>query len=205
MEFRFNRGCWVESSFDRLLRLHYAPSAGNAAGLSNHTSPTEERIHIARRFFDDRKRELSLRPSFAPLLERFRDCSGISRAQMTRLGIAEACARCDRTEPHGSCCSRGLEKKIDIMILVINLFLGVELPASRERRDSCFFLGADGCRLLARHMLCIDYLCPGVERDLAPDRLISMQRFAGDEIEAMFRLGEEIKRACLAAGLMPSP
>lgn len=200
MEYRFNRDCWVESSFDGFLLEHYAYPPGETADGPHHPQPVASRIGTAQRFFADRGESIRTRPSIAALLQRFRDCSDLARAMMRRLGIAEACARCDRIEPHGSCCSIGLEEKIDAMILVVNLLIGVELPKAGTRPDSCFFLGPQGCTLFARHMLCVDYLCPDLEKSLPPARLHAMQIAAGNEIEALFRLGEEIKRACRIAG-----
>ncbi|MFP5212584.1 MAG: hypothetical protein ACLGPL_04320, partial [Acidobacteriota bacterium] len=62
------------------------------------------------------------------------------------------------------------------------------------RAESCYFLGPRGCRLRARHMICIDYLCPEVQNSLGADRLIAMQVATGPEIEATFRLYSQIKK-----------
>lgn len=116
-----------------------------------------------------------------------------SRQSMHELGIFRACALCDASAPEGSCCSRGLERKYSPILLLMNLLLGVEMPASRLRADSCYFLGATGCGLRVRHMLCIDYLCPDLEEALGRKLLIKIQTVSGEEIESAFLLQEAVK------------
>lgn len=166
--------------------------AGNPNGAGRLPTP-EERIALARLLWGRFGHRLQDRVAVQRLLSRLE--KGICRSwdTMQQLGITDDCARCDAEAPEGSCCSAGLENKVDTVLLLINLLLGVELRGQRSREGSCFFLGDHGCTLKARHMLCIDYLCPAVERRLGTERLRRMQLATGEEIEALFLLEEEIR------------
>ncbi|MDL1969819.1 MAG: hypothetical protein LWW94_02380 [Candidatus Desulfofervidaceae bacterium] len=65
-----------------------------------------------------------------------------------------------------SCCRKGIENKYNGVILLINKLLGVKLPARRLYPDGCYFLGPERCILVAREIICVDYLC---RRGLRPD------------------------------------
>ena len=193
MGFKFNRGCWVESHEDGLLSCKAGD--GNIEGSARTSPPsTVQRIDLAHSLFRSFEEALRNHRIVVELLHRIdQDIDRTARA-MAELGIDEACALCDRTSPCGSCCSRGLEKKYDSVLLLINLLLGRDLPDTPTREDSCHFLGHRGCRLRIRHMLCIDYLCPGLETRLGTAGLIRIQSVAGMEIHTAFLLYEAVKK-----------
>lgn len=111
-----------------------------------------------------------------------------SRRSMAESGILQVCGDCERNG--GSCCGAGLENRYTDLLLLINLLLGVELPAERRDRRSCFFLGEHGCRLAARHVLCINYLCHGITSRIDPSRITELRAHEGNEIHLLFRLNE---------------
>jgi hypothetical protein len=115
-----------------------------------------------------------------------------SHRTMAESGILEICGDCERNG--GSCCGAGLENRYTDLLLLINLQLGVELPTERLDRRSCLFLGDQGCRLLARHVLCINYLCHGITSRIDPSRIADLRAHEGDEIHLLFRLNEQFHK-----------
>ncbi|HID43879.1 MAG TPA: hypothetical protein EYP30_08960 [Archaeoglobaceae archaeon] len=108
---------------------------------------------------------------------------------MDELGVTEECRKCaSRT---GSCCGKGIENRYSEAILLINLMLGVKLPMERET-DGCFFLGEKGCKLIAREVLCVNYLCDKITQNIELDRLIKLQNVAGEELDKLFQLINKI-------------
>ncbi len=152
----------------------------------------DDRIALARYLLEQYGQRLIEEKTVQQLLTRLKKGMERSHRTMRYLGVSDACAQCDAHEPEGSCCSTGLEKKIDSPLLLINGLLGVSLHERGIRRGSCAFLGDRGCILKVRHMLCIDYLCPKLEHGLGREKLILMQQATEDEIEALFLLREEI-------------
>jgi hypothetical protein len=107
-------------------------------------------------------------------------------------GVAEACMRCDREEG-GSCCGAGIEDRYTPELLVINLLLGVKLPESRHSAKSCHFLHERGCILRARDILCVNYLCAGLQKAVPAEKLLLLQEATGPEMELLFRLHDRIR------------
>lgn len=112
-----------------------------------------------------------------------------SRRTMAESGILGACRDCERNG--GSCCGAGLENHYTDLLLLINLLLGVELPTESLDSRSCLFLGDEGCRLLARHVLCVNYLCRGITSRIDPSRIATLRTDEGNEIHLLFRLNEQ--------------
>lgn len=186
MAFKFNRGCWVESGERALLGLSIGPDLRGPLFQ-------EEKILLACSLFSALRARLRGIPRIRELLSRLDRSVSITMGAMIDLGIVSACAACDENSPFGSCCSSGLEQKFDVYLLLANLLLGSTLPTARSRKDSCYFLGPAGCLLRVRHMLCVDYLCPEIERALGPEKLAKIQAIAGEEIQDTFILWEALK------------
>lgn len=194
MSYKFNRGCWVKSCTDlwTVTEAPDTPREGEQSRASGSMPTVEERIALAQKVYAEHGHRLMSNVLIRNRLRRLREGISVSRDTMHHLDIPRLCARCDAEMPEGSCCGTGLEHKIDVATLLINLLMGLQIPQSRLRRGSCFFLGETGCVLAARHMICIDYLCPAVEAFLGPERLIQMQEATGLEIENLFLLTELI-------------
>ncbi len=126
------------------------------------------------------------------LLTAFKEARALSHAEMERCGVADICRKCE-TEAGGSCCGAGIENRYDQWILIANLLLGVSLPETRWKADSCYFLGPKGCILLARHTICVDYLCKDVINQVEPYRISWMREKEGQELEFLFFICERIK------------
>ncbi len=157
------------------------------------SSPVEEKIAWAEecynafgeRFLEDR--------ALRDLLSRLESAVKISREAMLNAGILEICRACEEDEG-GSCCGAGLENRYDGWLLLINLLMGVKLPGSRYDPRSCYFLGRHGCLLQARHVICVNYVCPKITQAVDPRKMKSLREKEGDELAALFLLHERVKK-----------
>jgi hypothetical protein len=142
----------------------------------------------------DRERSRLLEDqSLAELLEALKNTVRRSRERMLHTGIVDLCRDCEEKEG-GSCCGAGLEKHYSGILLLINLLLGVALPQQREEPSSCFFLSSTGCRLLVRHVLCINYVCNKITSRIEPDQLAALREAEGEEILYLFQVNEKLKK-----------
>ncbi|HYA03066.1 MAG TPA: hypothetical protein VEI04_08110 [Syntrophobacteria bacterium] len=155
-------------------------------------SAIREKTIRARTLFDAWGRELAGEPTVSPFLHRLRVAIEANRKVMAEVGIVAECRRCEEEEG-GSCCGSGIENRYDVELLLINLLLGVSLAEDAKRPKSCRFLGERGCTLLARHVLCVNYLCAKLRERLSPGQLSLFQASSGEELETEFFLHEAIK------------
>ena len=128
----------------------------------------------------------------ATLLSRLKGAVRASRTAMALAGIADECKECEEREG-GSCCGAGLENKYDDTLLLINLLLGIQLPKQRSDPSSCLFLGPEGCLLIARQVICVNYLCKKIENHIDPLKIAALREKEGVELECLFFLKEHIK------------
>ncbi len=156
------------------------------------SGPIETKIAWARTCHKRYGERLLKDISVSAHIEALRVATQASGKEMTRSGIREMCRRCE-TEEGGSFCGAGLENRYDGWLLLINALMGVALPAERWRNDACFFLGEKGCRLRARHVICINYVCNKITDTFPPPRLETLREKEGEEIQTLFRLNEGIK------------
>lgn len=110
---------------------------------------------------------------------------------MDETGVSQECTLCAHMT--GSCCGKGIEDKYDETILLINLLMGVELPHERELEDGCFFQGQHGCKLKAREVICINYLCTPLQEKIDQEKIILLQEVGGEEMDTLFALGDRIR------------
>jgi hypothetical protein len=115
--------------------------------------------------------------------------------EIVSIGILRECSDCAVKE--GSCCGKGMENNYDEVLLLINLLLGKTLPSQAYDNNSCYFLGENGCLLRAREVICVNYLCSRIYRNIKKEKLIYLQRIAGQELQTLFMLKEDIKKRFL--------
>jgi len=120
------------------------------------------------------------------MLARYGEAISNTREKMNLTGMLEACSAC-AGDMDGSCCFRGVEEWYDSSLLLINLLLGIEIPFFREVPGNCLFLGENGCRLLAKHSFCINYLCPDLKAFMGP-LVADFLRVVGDELSCGWEL-----------------
>jgi hypothetical protein len=159
----------------------------------------EARIRWARETFSRYKDSLRADGETSSLAVAFNAARRATRRAADLAGIVALCTRCDR-EQGGSCCGAGIERKYDGWMMLVNLFLGVELPDRRARAGSCYFLGDEGCVLAAREVLCINYLCPTVIEKVPFRTIAALRELEGREIDILFRLNERMKQVIGARG-----
>ena len=114
-----------------------------------------------------------------------------SREQMSHSGVGNLCRFCEEQEG-GSCCGAGLENRYSGILLLINLLLGTAIPRERQDPKGCFFLGPKGCRLMARHVLCVNYLCKKITDGTDPRKIALLRDKEGVELGLLFLLNEHI-------------
>ncbi|MBW1980466.1 MAG: hypothetical protein JRJ12_04545 [Deltaproteobacteria bacterium] len=152
----------------------------------------QQKVQRARLLCQVWSKRLLQENSIRTLLETLQQNLHASRQTMRQVGLVEICKRCEELEG-GSCCGKGIENRYNEILLLINLLLGCQLSDEQHRADSCFFLGPRGCTLLARHVLCVNYLCQAARQELSAQALHSLQHSAGVELETTFLLHEKIK------------
>jgi hypothetical protein len=130
------------------------------------------------------------------LLRKAREAIHASQTGMAEAGVVDECKDCEEREG-GSCCGAGLENKYGGVLLLINVLLGVKLPKQRYDPSSCFFLGQGGCLLLARHVICVNYLCKKITDRIDPQKIAALREKEGMELELLFHLQERIKKILL--------
>lgn len=161
---------------------------------TNGSSSVRERIAEARGLLPDCKAALFRDENLQRLLEEVREKADATHNALIDYGVAAACRRCDEKQG-GSCCGAGIEDRCSTVLLLINLLLGSTLPEEHRDEKSCFFLGEKGCCLAVCDTLCTNYLCREVWKMLAHDDLATIQKIAGEEMDAVFVLHEALKKA----------
>ncbi|MEW6214450.1 MAG: hypothetical protein AB1478_04485 [Nitrospirota bacterium] len=112
--------------------------------------------------------------------------------EMVSIGVVRECRNCAIKD--GSCCGAGMENNYDEVLLLINLLLGRTLPSQAYDTNSCYFLGENGCLLRAREVICVNYLCQRISRSIQKEKLIHLQKIAGEELNTLFMLENHIKK-----------
>jgi hypothetical protein len=156
-------------------------------------SPVEEKIAWAKNCFRERGTDLLRDEEVGILLKKLKRAINASHSEMAHTGIIEFCSRCEQEEG-GSCCGIGLEKKYTGVLLLINLLLGCPIPGRRQNPSSCFFLGKEGCGLLSRQVICINYLCKKITDQIEPHKIAPLRKKEGIELDLLFHLNERIKK-----------
>lgn len=132
-------------------------------------------------------------PAIASLLQLYsREISKTWRL-MHELDVITDCARCAAQNPGGSCCGSGIENWYDEFVLLINLLLWREIPVQRLEARNCLFLDTNGCKLLARHHFCVNYLCPHITTHLSPEAERSLRAQAGTELFLSWELERTLR------------
>lgn len=154
-------------------------------------SPIEERVTWAEDCFMSFGNRVLGDQTIRHLLEKLEQALRDSHRWLAETGILEMCRECDSREG-GSCCGAGLEKHYGGILLLINLLLGVQLPHKSMGPSSCYFLSPSGCLLLARHVICVNYLCTKITGHIDPRDLSALREKEGVELNCLFHLNERL-------------
>ena len=156
-------------------------------------SPIEEKIAWAKNCHRERRADLLQDEEVGFLLKELKGAIRASHMEMAHTEIIESCRLCEEKDG-GSCCGAGLENRYTGLLLLINLLLGHPVPGRRQDPLGCFFLGKEGCGLLSRQVICINYLCKKVTDQINPHKIAPLREKEGIEISLLFHLSERIKR-----------
>lgn len=126
------------------------------------------------------------------LLTLYKNAIMSSSREMVKTGLVEKCRDCEERDG-GSCCGKGLENHYSGVMLLINLLLGRKLGKERYDAKGCLFLGENGCNLLARNVICVNYLCSKITSVIKPKQLAPLREKEGTELDLLFNLNERIK------------
>ena len=84
---------------------------------------------------------------------------------------------------------------------ILFLKCGIASPSARNDKKgeaydatSCYLLGENGCLLRAREVICVNYLCGRIYRNIEKEKLIHLQKTAGNELNSLFLLEQSIKK-----------
>ena len=153
----------------------------------------EDKIEQAHNLYSACGDSLRQDPSLRTHLNKLQECIKNTKNMMLKLGVVADCKHCEEQEG-GSCCGTGIENKYDVELLLVNLLLEASLRDQQFSQNSCYFLGEKGCRLTARHVLCVNYICEKLQKKLTREELIELQTCAGEELDTLFFLHEAIKK-----------
>ncbi len=155
--------------------------------------PITEKIAHARELFSIFGHQLLRDRNISKLLEEYHDAVKHTWEVMEQTGVCAFCTRC-AIEDGGSCCGDGIENKFDAILLLINLLLGCDLPERRQIDCGCWFLGDTGCRLIARHVICVNYMCKALSDSLSSSDRQLLADAMLQETDLVFLIEEKIKR-----------
>lgn len=164
----------------------------------------EEKIHRAKWLYAHYGEALTKQDGLGALFDMYRNAIWKTQEVMKRLRVVETCSACACDES-GSCCFQGVEEWYDHVLLLINLVLGRQIPELREVPGGCLFVGSRGCKLIARHSFCVNYLCPPLKdstRTHSMERLLSV---SGDELFQGWELERAIRQWLQGPYLLASP
>ena len=127
------------------------------------------------------------------LLRRYHKAIRDTHATMREVGVLSSCACCAGEKP-GGCCFEGVEEWYDHVLLLVNLMLDRDIHVSRETPGGCIFVGSRGCKLVARHSFCINYLCPNLQTALTAFQKKALLFVTGVELFKGWELEQRIHR-----------
>lgn len=155
-------------------------------------SSIEEKTSWAAASYQKYKNVLIRDKQIQHLLDKFRKASSENLHEMFEIGLVDECRKCEEEEG-GACCGAGIENRYSVTLLLINLLLGAKLSAKAPDPKSCFFLGDKGCSLIARHVICVNYICKKITDSIPSQAINHLREKEGIELDILFILNEKIK------------
>ena len=165
-------------------------------------SPIEEKVRWAENCYKTNKDFFLADDRVNELLIKFKKAAELSHISMKEEGVEEQCRGCVEMEG-GSCCGKGLEDRYSGVLILINFLLEMKIPSKRYDPKGCFFLSDRGCSLLARHVICINYVCKKITDRIEPEKMARLRDREGVELEHLFFLNERIKAVVRKIGASP--
>jgi len=132
-------------------------------------------------------------PDMVFLINRYRESIRNTQLIMKEVGVIEACSSCAGVKTSG-CCFSGVEDWYDAYLLLINLLLGGEIPVKTDFQESCLFVGEYGCKLMARHSFCVNFLCPDLLKGFGSGQRQMLSKVAGNELQTGWELEKALRK-----------
>ena len=151
-----------------------------------------DEIHKAKRLYAQYGEALIDQEGLGTLFDMYRNAIRRTQEVMTQLRVVETCSAC-ACERSGSCCFQGVEEWYDHVLLLMNRVLGRPIPEFREVPGGCLFVGSGGCKLIARHSFCVNYLCPTFKDLTKTPPMEKLLSVSGDELFQGWELEKSIR------------
>ncbi len=164
----------------------------------------EEEIDRAKRLYAHYGEALTKQNGLGALFDRYRNAIRKTQEVMNQLRVVEICSAC-ACERSGSCCFQGVEEWYDHVLLLMNLVLGRQMPEFREVPGGCLFVGSRGCKLIARHSFCVNYLCPSLKNSIRTPPMERLLSVSGDELYQGWELERAVCQWLQGSPLLSSP
>ncbi len=126
------------------------------------------------------------------LLKRLNQNIMATKNQLILTGVVKECADC-AVHGEGTCCSNRTGYKCDSILILLNLLLGNPPVIQTEHSHLCPFLSEQGCSLIARPVICVNFICQRLRKNIPHVSLVLLQNTAGEEIDTLFTIEEHIK------------
>lgn len=152
-----------------------------------------EKFQIAKELYEPWKDYFENQEDFKTLLKEYEKAVINSNAVMENIKSFEECYICSVIDKKG-CCKAGLENEVTVNIILINWFLGKEMPKEREVPGRCFFVGPRGCKIFARPYLCREFFCKRLQNKFTQDEYALVTQAIAHELTLLYQLCEYIKR-----------
>ncbi len=153
----------------------------------------EKDIYRAKTRFALYGQEISADEYFQKLIAEYRQAIQNTQQLMRELSLVALCSNC-AAEEHGSCCAEEVENWYDDWLFFINLLMGATVDNVREAQGHCLFVGANGCKLVARHSFCVNFLCPEIVRALEASEKQKLLAISGKELFAGWTLEQQLRK-----------
>ncbi|MEW6419584.1 MAG: hypothetical protein AB1480_15970 [Nitrospirota bacterium] len=134
------------------------------------------------------------------LLQRLNKTISATINEMESVGVVKECADC-AVHGEGTCCGIRTGYKCDRILILLNLLLDVSPVIQTRHPHLCPFLTEQGCSLRARPVICVNFICQRLRRNITHEGLVRLQEIAGEELDALFNAEEYVKKKIASISL----
>lgn len=134
------------------------------------------------------------------LLQRLNKTIAATINKMESVGVVKECADC-AVYGEGTCCGTRTGYKCNRILILLNLLLGVSPVIQTRHPHLCPFLTEQGCSLMARPVICVNFICQRLLRNITHENLVRLQEVAGEEIDVLFTAEEYVKKKIASISL----
>jgi hypothetical protein len=153
----------------------------------------QNKINIAKELYSAYGDRILQEKSLLELISSYRRAIQDTREVMVETGVMILCGAC-AAKDFGGCCAEGVEDWYDEWLLLSNLLMGVGIDHAREASNGCLFVGSRGCKLVARHSFCVNFLCPAINESLSGSDVQRLSIVSGAELFAGWIFEQELRR-----------